>query len=231
MHINNLSKRRAKRMSDNEQSSEWFWADGVPGEGARPEFLSPKYKSVSDQAKAQRELESRMGQVPHEYDLSKASDWMDTGYGGLQKIMEHAKERRVPQDVMDVFFEEIGSYVKGQQPNLEKELAKLGENGEKRLTLLKNWAEANLSEKAYKGLIGENGLLNSAEAIESLEEVRNLVLNSEPKIPTNSSDIPEDSYTLEDYRLELQNNLAQMQKDPTLYSKLQKKLNKVKGLE
>ena len=34
----------------------WFWGEGAPGQGDKPEYLMDKYKSISEQARGYKEL-------------------------------------------------------------------------------------------------------------------------------------------------------------------------------
>ena len=46
---------------DGGQSTDWFHAENVKGEGDRPEYLQSKFKDVGAQAKGYAEMEKRFG--------------------------------------------------------------------------------------------------------------------------------------------------------------------------
>ena len=89
----------------------WYIDENLPGPGDRPEFLPDKFKSVADMAKGYSELEKKFGQAPSEYDFSKGESWMDENYDGFKEFAQLAKERRVPQDVIDKMLEATGTYL------------------------------------------------------------------------------------------------------------------------
>ncbi len=91
------------------ETPSWYWDANTPGQGDRPEFLPEKYKSVADVAKAYKELESRLGTAPKEYDFSKGESWIESDYEPFQQMAEFAKSKHVPQDVMDKMLETVQS--------------------------------------------------------------------------------------------------------------------------
>lgn len=205
--------------------SNWFWDEGIPGTGARPSFLPEKYKTVAEVAKAQRELETRLGSAPPDYDFTKASDFIPSDSPHLKKISDHAKQRHVPQDVIDVVMEGVGDHLRSVRPNKEVELSKLGAEAEKRLELLSNWAKSNLSEKAFKTLTTSSAL-NTAEMVEALEEIRSKSLSSITNVPNGNETGLNGSYGVSDYRAEISANYERYKSDPTFRSQLDTKFER-----
>jgi hypothetical protein len=165
------------------QEPSWYIDESTPGPGERPSFLPEKFKSVSDLANGYSELEKKFGSAPSEYDFSKGSDWIDSDYDGFKELAQVAKEKRVPQEVLDKMLETTGSYLGQFKTDFNAELHKLGDNARERLTVLDNWAAANLSEKARDALFNS---IDTAEGIEAIEELRGIMMGNESNIPTGN---------------------------------------------
>src|SRR5580658_9792682 len=88
----------------------WFIDEGIPGAGDRPAWLPEKFKSVADMAKSNAELEKRLGMAPDEYDFSK-SRYLDPDYVPFEELKQIAKEKRVPQEVIDKMLESVDKYM------------------------------------------------------------------------------------------------------------------------
>lgn len=204
----------------------WFWDANTPGQGARPEFLPEKYKSVADVAKAYKELEQRLGTAPSEYDFSKGQSWIEPDYEPFQKMAEFAKSKHVSQEVMDNMLETVGTYLDEFKTDLNEEKAKLGENATARLQTLNNWAKSNLSEKAFQTL---SSGMRTAEAIEALEEIRNKMLSQNTIVPTSNNAVIGGGMTIEEYRSELHTNYEKYKKDPHFRKEMERKLENIVG--
>lgn len=204
----------------------WYWDENTPGVGERPAYLPEKYKTVADMAKAQRELESRLGQAPKEYDFSKGDKWIEPEYEPFKKMAELAKSKHVPQEVMDAFMEATGSYLDEFKVDVNAEKQKLGANAGERLSVLNNWAKANLSEKAYATLTRG---MKTAESIEALEELRTKMLANNTMIPTGKEVNEQAGPSLEEYRVELAQNLKKYQDDPVYRKAMEQKLAQIVG--
>lgn len=206
--------------------SEWYWDDGIAGEGPRPSYLSPKYKSVAQAAKAQKELESKLGSAPEKYSFEKAESWIEPEYESFQKLAEFAKSKHVPQEVMDVFLESVTDYLDAFKPDIESEKKALGENYKQRLTTLNNWAKSNLSEESFNALAST---MRTADSIKAIEEIREKMMSENTIIPTNQSSESGESPTMEEYRSKLQNNFEKYQKDPIFRKEMTKMLEKIEA--
>ena len=58
---------------ETQQEASWHYAEGVPGQGDKQEFLKDKYANITEQAKAYTELESRFGSftgAPEAYEIN-----------------------------------------------------------------------------------------------------------------------------------------------------------------
>lgn len=211
------------------EAAAWYWDSGIPGTGARPDYLPEKYNSVAEAAKARGELEARLGLAPKEYDLSKA-DWLDAGHESMRKMTEYAKTKHVPQDVLDNVLGAVGNYIESQKPNADLEKQKLGEKGQERLDLLRNWAKANLSDNAYKTMTDKNnGLFATADAILALEEMRSKILSQDTVIGNGNGDTTNAEYTQADYQKELTENIKKYKEDPKYRAEMRRKLDRIEA--
>lgn len=212
--------------TDSQIAATWFWDENTPGQGERPQFLPEKYKSVADVAKAYKELESRLGTAPKEYDFSKGQGWMEPDYEPFHEMAEFARSKHVPQEVMDKMLESVGLYLDEFRTDMNEEKSKLGEKASERLQILNNWAKSNLSEKSFNALtVG----MRTADQIEALEEIRNKMLNNTTMVPGGNASVAAGGMTLEEYRSELNNNYAKYKTDPAYRKEMERKLESVVG--
>lgn len=207
-------------------SSGWYWDSNTPGQGERPEFLPEKYKSVADVAKAYKELESRLGTAPKEYDFSKGESWMEPDYEPFHEMAEFARSKHVTQDVMDKMLESVGLYLDEFRTDINEEKSKLGEKATERLQILNNWAKSNLSEKSFAALTAG---MRTADQIEALEEIRNKMLNNSTMVPGGNASVTTGGLTLEEYRSELNANFSKFKTDPAYRKEMEKKLESIVG--
>ncbi len=198
----------------------WFIDEGRPGEGERPSWLNEKFKSAADLAKSYSELEKKVGTAPDEYDLS-GSRFLDQDYQPIQDLLTLAKEKRVPKDVIDKMVDSIDKYMDQFSVDYEEEAKKLGDNASERLTVLDNWAKANLSEGSYEALTSN---LKSADAIKALEELRGRMMSNNTMVPNGNESAATNVATLDEIRAELSANLAKYKSDPKYQKDIQGRL-------
>lgn len=194
----------------------WFIDEGRAGSGPRPEWLPDKFKSAADLAKSYSELEKRVGTAPEDYDLSK-SRYIDPDYVPFQELKQIAKDKRVPQEVMDKMLDSFDRYMDEFSVDYDEELKKLGDNGVERVKLLDNWAKANLSQDSYKSLTSS---LKNADAVKALEELRSKFMSQTTQVPGNNGEIVNHS-SLEDLKLEMVENLEKYKSDSKYRADLQ----------
>lgn len=202
----------------------WYWDENTPGTGERPAFLPEKYKTVADVAKAQRELESRLGTAPSEYSFEQGASWIEPDYEPFIEMAEYAKSKHVPQDVMDKFLGTVGMYLEEFKTDIADEKAKLGENATERLQILNNWAKSNLSEKSFQSL---SAGMRTADSIEALEEIRNKMLSTNTIIPNGNAAVTQAGMTLEEYRSELNTNFTKYKTDTYYRKEMERKLETI----
>ena len=211
---------------------QWMWDEGMPGNGPRPDWVKPKYKSVAEQAKAYPELEKQLGQLgsaPDNYDLTDFQDKLKTDNPSLQKFMETAKKSRLGQDT---FKEMLGTLVEYEQsllPNSDIETAKLGPNANQTIETVRQWAANNLSQEACD-VLGKIG--NRADVIKFVDELRQVTLNARSQPPGTTH--PGEGfkvYTLEDWNAELKvpSNAKRYTEDSKYRTEMQQKLKIIYG--
>jgi len=198
----------------------WFIDEGMPGVGARPSWLPDKYKTVADLAKSNAELEKKFGNAPDDYDFSK-SKYIDPDYVPFQELKEVAKEKRVPQDVIDKMLGAFDKYMDEFSLDKAEEIKKLGPDAEQRVTTLDNWAKANFSKESYEAL---TSTLRTAESIKAFEELRGKMMSTNPQVPTGNEGAVQNAASLDDIKMELSNNLAKYKTDPEYRKDLSRRL-------
>lgn len=150
-------------------NQDWFYADGVKGTGARPEFFkADKYKTLAEQARAYGEAEKKIGELttqlkgvkpaeaPAEYKMPDAAElggdfeWK-TDDPILTKAFEVAKKHKLSQETFaelakEVMVPIIRNY---ELIDIADEKARMGERADERLTGLLDWSKRNLSEDQF----------------------------------------------------------------------------------
>ncbi len=198
----------------------WFIDEGIPGIGERPSWLPDKFKTTADMAKSHSELEKKLGSTPEEYDLSN-SKFLDQDYEPIQELLKLAKDKRVPKDVIDKMIDSVDKYMDEFSIDYSEEAKKLGDNAKERLTVLDNWAQANLSKESYEALTSN---LKSANAIKALEELRGKMMSNNPVIPNGNDSSSSNTQTLDEIRTELSNNLPKYKSDPKYQADIRARL-------
>lgn len=199
----------------------WWLDENTAGQGERPAWLPNKFKSVSDVVKGYTELEKRLGTSPEEYDMSKGSKYFDPDYESFQDFAAYAKEKRVPQDVVDKMFDSFSKYMSEFDVDMNEEREALGENYKERLNVLNNWAKSNLSEDSYYALVGS---MRSADAVKAIEELRGKLLGEATMVPNGNEGTVSTSYNVDELQNEIANNFDKYQNDLSYRNELLKKI-------
>ncbi len=183
--------------TDTGDANEWFYSDGIKGEGEKPEYFnSDKYKTLSDQAKAYPELASKLGAytgAPESYELTlpegmSDSIQIDPDNETTQEFLSYAKERGVSQEDMDKF---VGFHASSIQeimsdliPNREAEMAQLGPDASKMLKNISDWGGANLDSDTYEMMKEVASTANGVKLVEALiGKTRNAPVPAEAGAP------------------------------------------------
>lgn len=208
------------------EGSGWSWDDNTPGQGERPDWLQPKFKSVAEAAKSFNELEKLKGSAPQSYDYEAGKSWIEPDYEPFIEMADFAKKNHVPQAVMDKFLGAVGSYLDEFKVDMTEEKTKLGANATERLQKLNNWAQSNLSEKAFVAL---SSGMRTAEQIEALEEIRNKMLGKESTVPGGNDSVATGGLTMDEYRSELNANYDKYKTDSHYRKEMMRKLETIVG--
>ena len=177
--------------SNTQELAGWFYDEGLPGTGERPQWLKEKYKTAADQAKAYGDLEKKLGAykgAPEEYDLEINDEELkdivvDKNNPVLQDFLAKSKEQGVSQEfVTDI----LKSYAKMQQisqPSLDKEMEKLGINAKQDLQLLNQWGSNVFSKEEMNTF---KNMVRTADSVRLFEKIRRLTTKAETQ-PSNTS--------------------------------------------
>ena len=188
----------------------WSLAENVNGEGEAPDwFKSDKYTTVSDQAKAYKDLEGKFGSftgAPESYEfalseqLTEKGIELDSESPLIANFTELAKEAGMNQDManklVNMFVEsQHADVINGKEADdafTAAELVKLGDNSEQRINNINNWAKANLTPEQVEGLADATGTAAGVQAVEALiAKSRNAPMQTGDITPTSAVDLAE----------------------------------------
>lgn len=157
----------------------FLFADGIAGEGDAPEwFKADKYKTVSDQAKAYVELESKFGSFkgsPKEgkYQV-EGFDFEDNPLIGA--VAEWGLENQLSNEGMKTLATKVHELaIKQQEEDRVAAMTQLGSNAQQRINTLAQWGKNNLSAEEFTSF---QGLAQTAGHVEVLEKLIGMTKNS-----------------------------------------------------
>lgn len=126
--------------------SEWFWKEGVKGDGDKPDFLLDKYKSVADQAKSYNDLYKKFGAftgAPEQYEVEHLG--VDPDQHTLKTLMDIGKELNMSQEGLDKLVGRLTTAIEQEkESDLESEISKLGDEGSKLMKQYKYFVDNHL---------------------------------------------------------------------------------------
>ena len=171
-------------------AAEWFLAEGLQGQGDTPEwFNAAKYKTVADQAKAQRELEKKLGGfigAPEAYELSLPEGVegnFDVEHPILKDFQETAKAANMSQETFSALLHKFVEYESTSgEVDLQRERETLGPKADNRIAAVRDYLKANLPEQVFQAFKGE---LRTAAAVEALET---LIGKTRAALPTEGAE-------------------------------------------
>jgi len=210
------------------QSNDWYIMDGLKGEGERPSYFSPKYKTLLDQAKAYPDLEKKLGATriaPEKYDISKYEHLLNPEDMVTQKLLHTAREKQLPQDALDGVLDVFSEYVNVNKIDPVKELEKLGPNGREKVKVVAQWVENTFSEKAIEAL---NRLPKNADFVNFMDEVRQLQHHTSVTVPI----APESKFvplTVGEVEAEMRANYARYNSDAKYRAEIKAKFAQALG--
>jgi hypothetical protein len=194
-----------------------MWADGIKGEGDKPEYLLEKYKSVAEQARALPEALKRFGAfkgAPEAYSFDNLPEGIDKASPILQGFTDTFKEMNLDQqgfEKMASKFAEIGNSMAAKS---QEEIVR--EAGSKEVVdRVANWAK-NFSPEVQES-IKEWSL--SGKDIKALDMIRAGRANS--VAPTANQFESRHSYeTVKAIEAEKNKNWKQYQNDEAYRSEI-----------
>ena len=183
----------------------WLIDDGIPGVGDRPEWLPEKFKTVKDAMGSLSQLEKKMGTASVDsYDFGEYKETFDSEHEAFKELGDFFKEKRISQDVFDKTLKTIDKYGSSFLPDFEAEKASLGEGADRRIEILGNWMDSNLSKDAANALKPLTQEYGTATAIKALEEIRGKLMENNPSIPNGASTDGAEQETVEQLTAELE---------------------------
>ncbi len=132
--------------ADTQMAAPWYLAEGIAGQGEKPEYLKDKFTNISEQAKAFTELESRFGGhkgAPEEYNLEfikESNVAIDPNQLHFKTWLENSKKANISQEYLQETLNTFIGYDQSRTPNPEEERAKLGPDGAEKMNVLRQWA-------------------------------------------------------------------------------------------
>jgi hypothetical protein len=162
----------------------WFWAEGVPGEGEKPEWLKAKYGNiVSKQAEAYPALERMQGQTkaPDEYEWGDFSNEFDLENEHIVELTNKAREMKLSQEGFNTLVGQFSKYRDSLMPNVDAEIAKLGQHAQAKIDTVNTWASNHLSDETLETL---GKYSETADFINAIDEIRQLHNQTQSQIPT-----------------------------------------------
>jgi len=163
------------------EEAAWFYDEGIPGKGDRPEYLKDKYANIVEQAKAYPESEKRFGAftgAPETYEVNVSDQLKESGVEIdnddplMASAMEFAQDIKMDQGGFDKMIEIYAMSKVAEAEAVEAykadEMRSLGNNADARIDNLNSWAKSNLSEEMFTGF---QSMANSAESVKALEHL------------------------------------------------------------
>lgn len=193
-----------------EQSQQWYWAEGVPGTGPRPDYLPEKFTSVADAAKARSDLEKKLGNftgAPEKYNIENMGVEQDHT---LTELMGLGKELNMSQAGFEKL---VGKLMSAQEAEnnvtLEEEVTKLGEEGPRLMRQYKNFSENHLQPEEQELV---KGWIKSADDLKVFNAMVKGIYGK--RLPTdNSMYMGNGSETSEQIKQEMTTNIERYKTD------------------
>lgn len=210
-------------------SNDWFVMDGVKGTGERPSYLSPKYKTLADQAKAYPELEKKLGAnkiVPDKYDLEKYKETINAEDTHIQKLLHVAREKQLDQGALEGVLDVYSEYLNNNKPDYSKEIEKLGPKGREKISTVAQWAQNTLSAESVEII---NKIGHSADVINLLDELRQYQVHSQSQVPGQQPVTPFTRITVAEVETEMKQNMARYSVDAKYRAEIKAKFAQALG--
>ena len=210
--------------------AEWYLMDGVPGNGARPDWLLSNFTNAAEQAKAYPSLRKTLGAqqgAPEQYEFGELAQELDLDSQALKEFQIYAKENRLSQEAFERTMKTYVEYEKGKRPDIDQEIAKLGPNGIEKVKTVQTWAKNNLSPDALKAL---EVLPVRAEVVNMLDELRQKAFHNQTRVPGSTEPGPEfRKLTVQEVESEMAQNYGRYQNDAAYREQLRQKFEQAVG--
>lgn len=208
---------------------DWFLDDSTPGSGTRPEWLPPKYKKVSDLAKAYTEAEKRLGAftgAPEEYNLGDLE--LDESQLIIQEMKAVGKELHMSEEGLKKFIGRLAVATETEsEANLQDQVKKLGKDGERILKEYDNWT------KNYFKPEESERIKEWVRTADDLTLFNKLMSNTNMSaVPTSQSMALANGHeSVADLRKEMTTNIAKYENDKNYRDNLSKRLSQAVARE
>tara|TARA_R100000234_G_scaffold119478_1_gene102529 strand:+ start:1004 stop:1750 length:747 start_codon:yes stop_codon:yes gene_type:complete len=161
-------------------------------------FSSGKKEEIQEELMNEL-ITEHQANVPENYELPALPDGITEEMVNANPLTEWwkntAKENGLTQDEFDAGITQYVEVMQGNQPDIEGELAKLGENAQSRVESVDLWAQKTFPPNEYEALQLSLGL--SADGIEALERIMEM---QNSNIRSEQFTQPEKQLTLADAR-------------------------------
>lgn len=210
----------------------YLFADGIVGEGDAPEwFKKDKYKTVSAQAEAYTELETKFGSftgTPKDGYKVQDAEGKDINIedSPLLKITaEWGAEQQLSNEGLSSLIEKVNNLAAEQiEQDVVNAKEALGDKADERLNNIAQWGKNNLSPEQFEQFQGLAQTAGQVEVIESLiEKTKNSkIVKAETHTPNKENVEAE----LKEMQLATDGNGKRlMDVDPSYRAKVNKKMN------
>ena len=167
---------------EGEGAAEWYFTEGVAGQGDRPDFFKDKYKTLADQAKAYTDLESRFGGftgAPEQYEIPEGFEEDPI----VATLAKYGKDSNMNQELFAQLASELTEgAAKRQEEALQAEIASIPNYETRR----RNVADLALKVLRTDQFDAINSIVTGKESFEAVEALVNSLKGNQ--LPTG--DVP-----------------------------------------
>lgn len=198
--------------ADSAEKATWYWAEGIPGVGPKPEgFQDSKYKYVLNQAQAYNPLREKLGHfsgAPEEYSYDVTMEGLndveiDKESTVVQALEQFAKKNQMSQEGFSDLINGLAYLNKQEEQKLQEmdnnfyaeQKKLLGEKAETRLAEISQWTkQQGFSEKTLDAM---KKWAQTASDVEAIEEIRSKMVYT-PIAPIESPSYVDNQFTIQD---------------------------------
>jgi len=171
---------------DDQELGAWLLDQGIPGAGEKPEWFSDKYKTVSEQAKAYKELEKKLGAFtgkPEDgYSFDKFKEDIDMEDEMFVKFREMASDWNMSQDKVDQMVDLFLDNSRKEHERVQKTIESLTPEQQEKAQILAQWVDNNFTEEEARKL---DAFVTDVDSLELLAKMRSKM--RETRIPTKGT--------------------------------------------